>query len=182
MIKEIIIENKKINYLLKNSYKAKNLRLTIRPGSGLIVTKPRWISVRRTEKFIFEKSNWILSKLNQVKKQNVIAGTRSDYIKNKIKVLNIVLQKIKYFNEHYNFKHNKVNIKNQKTLWGSCSSAGNLNFNYKLIYLSDELINYIVVHELCHLKELNHSIKFWRLVKEAVPNYKILRKKLKKII
>jgi predicted metal-dependent hydrolase len=88
-------------------------------------------------------------------------------------------QRIEYYNQYYGFKYNKINIKNQKTRWGSCSKKGNLNFNYKILFLSAETRDYIVVHELCHLKEFNHSKKFWNLVAETIPNYLQIRKNLK---
>jgi len=93
---------------------------------------------------------------------------------------NFVESKISYFNKFYNFNINRVAIKNQKTRWGSCSSKGNLNFNYKVMYLKQELADYLIVHELCHLKELNHSKRFWALVYKTIPNYDKINKELKK--
>ncbi len=91
-----------------------------------------------------------------------------------------VMDKIAYFNRFYNFKVGRVFIKNQKTRWGSCSSGGNLNFNYKIIYLRPALSDYLIVHELCHLGELNHSKRFWKLVSLALPNYIELNKELRR--
>ncbi len=70
-------------------------------------------------------------------------------------------------------------IKNHKTRWGSCSELGNLNFNYKLIFLPDAIVDYIVVHEICHLIEFNHSQDFWRLVARTIPNFRELRHELR---
>lgn len=67
---------------------------------------------------------------------------------------------------------NKVTVKTQKSRWGSCSSLGNLNFNWKLIMLPQEIIDYVVVHELCHLKEMNHSRNFWDQVGRVLPDYR----------
>ena len=93
----------------------------------------------------------------------------------------LVKEKIAEINKLYNFSFNRVCVKNHKSRWGSCSKKGNLNFNYKIIHLPMELAEYIVVHELCHLKELNHSSRFWALVAKAVPDYKACRKKLKAV-
>lgn len=91
-----------------------------------------------------------------------------------------VLHKVNYFNSFYGFKINRIAIKNTKTRWGSCSSKGNLNFNYKIIFLKPEMADYLIVHELCHLGEFNHSKRFWHLVSKTIPNYAKLTKELKK--
>ncbi|MBL7045869.1 MAG: M48 family metallopeptidase [Parcubacteria group bacterium] len=81
--------------------------------------------------------------------------------------------------DKYGFKYNRVAIRNSKRSWGSCSEHGNLNFHYKIIFLPQELASYLMVHELCHLKEFNHSVQFWAHVEEIIPNYKECRKRLK---
>lgn len=79
----------------------------------------------------------------------------------------------------HKFIFRDIKIRNQKTRWGSCSSKGNLNFNYKIVKLPYELAKYLVIHELCHLEHLDHSKKFWGLVETLEPNYKHLQKILK---
>jgi predicted metal-dependent hydrolase len=93
----------------------------------------------------------------------------------------LVKNRVEYFNRFYGFKINRIAIKNTKTRWGSCSSKGNLNFNYKIIYLKPHLADYLIVHELCHLGELNHSKRFWELVCKIIPDYAKVSKELKKI-
>ncbi|MBU0705662.1 M48 family metallopeptidase [Patescibacteria group bacterium] len=97
----------------------------------------------------------------------------------KKKAEEVIHDRLQFFNEHYRLKYNRVTFRNQKTRWGSCSSAKNLNFNWRLIMAPIEIIDYVVVHELCHLKHMNHSTSFWRLVAEAIPEYKGMRKWLK---
>lgn len=84
-------------------------------------------------------------------------------------------------NEH-KFSFNRITIRNQKTRWGSCNSRRNLSFNMRLMTYPPEIIEYVIVHELCHLKEMNHSKKFWLLVEEILPEYKLLRKQLKNCV
>ena len=84
------------------------------------------------------------------------------------------------FNKFYKFEINRIAIKNTSTRWGSCSSMGNLNFNYKIIYLRPALADYLIVHELCHLGELNHSKRFWALVQKTIPDYVNINKELRR--
>jgi predicted metal-dependent hydrolase len=88
-------------------------------------------------------------------------------------------QKSIYFNIFYNVVWKKVTIRNQKTRWGSCSRSGNISFNYKIALLPERLADYVVVHELCHLKEMNHSKQFWNLVAQTLPDYQSIRKQFK---
>lgn len=96
----------------------------------------------------------------------------------KEKATNYIPQKVKEFSETHNFTYNSVKIKNLTSRWGSCSNKNNLTFNSKLMYFETDVIDYVIVHELCHLREMNHSNKFWKLVEELIPNYKKLKKKL----
>ncbi|MBU1289943.1 M48 family metallopeptidase [Patescibacteria group bacterium] len=100
------------------------------------------------------------------------------YLANKERALDFVYARVALYNEIYNFNFNRISVKNQKTRWGSCSEKGNLNFNYRIVLLPIEMADYIIVHELCHLGELNHSPKFWNLVARAMPNYLEIRKRL----
>lgn len=90
-----------------------------------------------------------------------------------------VLARLEYWNLFYNFTYNRLTIKAHKRRWGSCSRLKNLNFNYKIIFLPWPLADYIIVHELCHLQELNHSAKFWQLVARVMPDYPARRRGLR---
>ncbi len=103
------------------------------------------------------------------------------YLEYKEKAREIAIDRLTYFNQHYKFKYNKIAIRNQKSRWGSCSSKGNLNFNYKIALLPPHLSDYVIVHELCHIGQFNHSQKFWDLVAETLPNPELLQAELKKI-
>jgi predicted metal-dependent hydrolase len=93
-----------------------------------------------------------------------------------------IISKLEEISDKFGFKYNFARIKDMKSRWGSCSSKKNLSFNFKLIYFKPEVIEYVIVHELCHLKEMNHSKNFWILVESIIPNYKTYRNELKKII
>lgn len=117
------------------------------------------------------------------RKQSVISKKAHAMHKEAARVL--VIDRLAYYMEVYKslgieFKPlSKIFIKNTRTRWGSCSSKGNLNFSYKLATLPAHLSDYIIVHELCHLKEFNHSQAFWDLVAVTMPKYKQYRHELK---
>ncbi|MBD3245005.1 MAG: DUF45 domain-containing protein [Candidatus Moranbacteria bacterium] len=178
------IKDKEIQYFLRRSSRAKNIRLTVNQKGQLIATLP-WIARKKTlENFIFKKSSWIFKKINEVKNMKpglLDRGDRKDYFKNKQRAYDLVKEKLEKYNRFYNFSYRKIYIRNQKTRWGSCSSMGNLNFNWRIVLLDEVYADYLIVHELCHLKQLNHSKKFWALVQRTIPRYKILRKEMKDI-
>jgi predicted metal-dependent hydrolase len=89
-------------------------------------------------------------------------------------------ERLTHFNQHYGYTYQKVFIRNTHTRWGTCSSRGNISFNWRIVNLSPALQDYVVVHELCHLKQLNHSPAFWTLVSETIPDWKARRQALKK--
>lgn len=158
------------------------MRLAIYPDGAFVVTAPKWYPVYVIKRFLEEKADWIFERLKDVD-FGALADKKktenSKYKEQKELARIIIGERIKFFNRYYNFEYNRVSIKNQKTCWGSCSRKGNLNFNYKVAGLPEKLRDYIIVHELCHLQELNHSKKFWKLVEKVVPDYKLLRKKIK---
>lgn len=85
-------------------------------------------------------------------------------------------KRVRFYAGQMDEAYNNITIKNQKKRWGSCSSAGNLNFNWRLILAPPEVIDYVVVHELCHLKQMNHSKEFWSEVEKVLPDYKVRKK------
>lgn len=186
MEKEIELKERSIKYLLKKSDRAKHMRLAIYSGGDFIVTVPINTELYNIEKFIIKKSQWIIEKIDYLSKftrqPRVKKFTRKDYIKNKEVAKKIAHEKVEYFNKIYNLRFNKITIKNQKTRWGSCSQKGNLNFNYKIALLPEKMVDYIVVHELCHLREFNHSKNFWALVTKTIPDYAHIRRELRKNI
>mgnify|MGYP003393802311 CR=1 FL=1 len=183
---------KQMKYKLKVSKRARVMRLEIRRDGELVVTVPWGLDVSLAERFVNEKSKWINDKLKYVDsiKDNppsndtarrgiFLKVNKRDYIKYKEQARLLAENRISHFNKLYNFNINRISIKNTKSRWGSCSKKGNLNFNYKIVLLPEKLADYVIVHELCHLKELNHSKNFWNLVSLALPDYKVLRSKLK---
>jgi predicted metal-dependent hydrolase len=106
-------------------------------------------------------------------------GNRLEYLKYREVARVLVGERLSHFNQFYNFKIGRVAIRNQRTRWGSCSKNGNLNFNYRIALLPAQVADYLIVHELCHLGQFNHSPRFWSLVSQTTPNYRTLRLKLR---
>lgn len=184
MYKSINLKNQKIDYQIKTSNRIKYMRLSIYQDGSFIITRPRGVSENIIEKFIIQKSNWIIDKIknfSQNKPKISKIESRKIYLQYKEPARRMIENKITKLNKFYNFKYNRISIRNQKTRWGSCSRRGNLSFSYKILFLSEYLAEYIIVHELCHLKEFNHSYKFWNLISKIIPNYLEIRKELKKI-
>jgi len=90
----------------------------------------------------------------------------------KLKASKILPDRLSMLSELHGFHYNRLTIRGQKTRWGSCSSQKNINLNYKLLFLEQSLVDYVLIHELCHTLEMNHSKRFWSLVADCDENYK----------
>ena len=159
--------------------KRKTLAIEIRPDMRVVVRAPEKIPQNEIMKFVEEKQNWIKKhlvqmyfKAEEIKKQKKEpALTNADIEKLCQKALSVIPDKVKYYAEIMGVTYGRITIRNQKTRWGSCSSKGNLNFNCLLMLMPDKVLDYVVVHELCHLKQMNHSKKFWMEVERYMPDY-----------
>ena len=164
--------------------KRKTLAIEIRPDMRVVVRAPEKIPQNEIMKFVEEKQNWIKKhlvqmyfKAEEIKKQKKEpALTNADIEKLCQKALSVIPDKVKYYAEIMGVTYGRITIRNQKTRWGSCSSKGNLNFNCLLMLMPDKVLDYVVVHELCHLKQMNHSKKFWKEVERYMPDYKNYKK------
>lgn len=169
-------------YVIKNARRAKGIKITIYQDGRVSVTKPRWVSKKVAQEFVLEKKDWIESEVakNKSNPGNILGryGIK-EFAKQKEIARKLVHKKLAQWNAVYNFEYKNVSIRNQRTRWGSCSSRKNLSFNFKIVYLPEELQDYLIVHELCHLQEMNHGKKFWDLVGQTIPEYRTLRVKLR---
>lgn len=178
------LKDKEIAYAVRKSKRAKRMRLAVYCDGSIVVTAPFTLQENEVHKFVSEKMNWVLSKIDYFKKFkhiNIGPNNRRDYLENKEKALCLIKERIAYFSQEGGYSYTKIKIKRHKSRWGSCSRMGNLNFNYKIIFLPAKIRDYIVVHEFCHLKEFNHSRHFWDLVEGIVPDYRKTRKELRRL-
>ena len=171
-----------LEYKVRQSARAKRMRVTIYRDGSVVATVPRFFDLKILDKFILAKKDWILEKVQKFLRSPLRFlknSSKRDLKKYRSEVLLLIQERLTYYNQSYNFNYYRVSIRNQKSRWGSCSKKGNLNFNYKIFFLPAEIRDYIIVHELCHLQEFNHSKNFWNLVEKTIPNYRQIRKSLK---
>ena len=168
-----------INVTIRRSLQAKHLRIEIHRDGGVIAVRPAYASHKQVMDFLNAKKNWIRQKMHSYdSKPSLLAvrHTKKEIVEYREQARILVHERLHHFNQYYQFSFRKIFIKNQKTRWGSCSNKKNLNFNYRIALLPPHHADYIIVHELCHLKELNHSRKFWDLVAKTIPDYRKIRK------
>lgn len=158
------------------------MRLTVRPGGVVVLTAPERFSSDTIERFIARQADWIKRSVRKMQHLKPLPGGRREYVARREAARTLVHERLMYWNSFYKFSYGRVAIKDTKSLWGSCSRKGNLNFSYKLTYLPRELADYVIVHELCHLAEHNHGPRFWALVHRTQPDYVRLRKELRRYV
>jgi predicted metal-dependent hydrolase len=173
-------------YIVQKSTRAKRVRITVRQDESITITIPHRMSEEHAHAFFESKKEWIEHALAKLRTRprplyDIPKASKKEYLLYKKEVKDIILKRLNYFNQFYNLSWKEVSIKNTTSRWGSCSKQGNLNFNYRLLFLPDHLRDYVVVHELCHLKEMNHSPRFWKLVEKTIPQFQPLKKALKSL-
>jgi predicted metal-dependent hydrolase len=192
MQKQLAFKDGTIAYTLRKSARARRIRLAVYRDGSVTLTAPMRFDEAAAERFVQKNAEWLSAKVNFFKAlPPVIPGAagallashrgRRDYLKYKEQARSLVLQKIEHLNAGIKGQYRAVSIRNQKTCWGSCSKMGNLNFNYRILFLPERLQDYVIVHELAHLRELNHSPRFWLLVAAVIPDYVQIRKELRRL-
>lgn len=212
-----------IEYTLKRHARARNLKISINPDGGVIVTCPRLTPKFVIDRFVRDHANWITTHQAKMQKNRLAPTDQillfgkalqvevSNVLKGKVGVLieteklivtpisdtkdsitkaiqrffkrtaqSHILERLEILAQQMNITFRQVAFKTQKTRWGSCSSQGNLNFNWRLIHAPREIIDYVIIHELAHRVHMDHSTAFWKLVEKFDPEYRIHRGWLKR--
>lgn len=179
VIEKIQFGEQEIAFTFKKSARARMVRITALRGEGFVVTVPRGVTPEYVRRILLGKQSWILKRLSyaHAPKMRESIGW---YREKREEALGIIEQCVDVSNKYYKFDLQGVFVRNQKTRWGSCSQQKNVTFNYHVAYLPEHLREYVVVHELCHLRELNHSRNFWKLVAQTIPDHASRRKELRK--
>lgn len=155
----------------------KTIALHIMPDGTVLVRCPKRMSDAEIRSFVESKQRWIQKHLQN--KQRLPQFTPQQLQVMGEEAAQIINARAAYFTPLLGVTYHRITIRTQRTRWGSCSGKGNLNFNRLLALVPMEVLDYVVVHELCHLKEMNHSPKFWALLESILPDYKQRKKWLK---
>ena len=178
----------KKTWIEKNLTKIKTLQEKKRPNSlDLTLINEIWSiqyveieNVQANLLKVIEKENKVLEvkgNPNQLNDNEIVFKTLNKWCKHKAKsVFNSMMQEIA---EEYGFHYHRLSIRTQKTRWGSCSHQKNINLNSKLLFMPEEVVRYVMIHELCHTIEMNHSNRFWALVEECDHDYRLHKQRLK---
>ena len=164
----------------------KTVAIQVNSDLSVTVRAPRSASEKDIEEILKRKEAWISKHIEKIKKtkerleaESTEKLTREKVIALAEEALKVIPARVEYFAKVIGVTYGKITIRNQKTRRGSCSSKGNLNFNCLLMLAPPEVLDYVVVHELCHRKQMNHSKAFWSEVEKVLPDYKEARKWLK---
>ena len=162
----------------------KTIAVEVRQDGSVLVRATRNCPQSRIDTFLKEKQTWVLAKVEEQKEKEADSMkiqplSEAEQRLYRDKAREIFEQKVSYYAQMMGVSYGRIAIRDQKTRWGSCSGEGNLNFNWRLIFAPAGVLDYVVVHELAHRKEMNHSPRFWKVVEDTMPEYRKYQKWLK---
>ena len=158
----------------------KSLTIQVKTDGSVVVRAPLRLAKYRIERFVTEHEDWIRTQQKKVEKyrEQVHVITEEERRDGILRARKIFPERTAYFAKRMGVTYNRITIREQKTRWGSCSSEGNLNFNCRLLFVPDRIVDYVVIHELAHRRFMNHSKAFWKEVEKYMPDYKEQKKLL----
>ena len=158
----------------------KTIAIQITPTGEVVVRCPQRMPTAQIQAFLEEKQDWLRKHLEKIESRPDLPRFTEAQIRDLAdKALKTIPQRVAYFAQRIGVTYGRITIRNQTSRWGSCTSQGNLNFNCLLMLAPSEVLDYVVVHELCHRKEMNHSARFWAEVARVIPGYEASKKWLK---
>ena len=169
-----------IEYRIVHS-KRKTMALQVTRDGQVVVRCSMRVSDARAKEFAESHREWIEENYKKVQERisNQQTFTEKEVKEYREKARRVLTEKTMWWAEKMGVDYGRISIRQQATRWGSCSVKGNLNYNWKLILLPEELQDYVVVHELAHRREMNHSQRFWKIVEGELPDYLSRRKQLR---
>ena len=176
-------KNENIKLLIVKQHR-KSISIKIRNSSLIEVHAPFGIEDKDIDAFVEKHGDWINAKLAEMKEaesalNSIDVASKAEFDEKIELAKKIIPEKCAYYADMIGVDYGRITLKAQKTLFGSCSAAGNLNFNIALMFAPEKVLDYVIIHELCHLKEMNHSVDFWHEVEKVMKDYKVERQWLK---
>lgn len=170
--------------------KRRSMAIQIRTDGSVVVRVPMHASDRAIKRFVSAHARWIADNRGHMfERRKKLADNPYDIpaweslsAADKKIAKQKIMEHVDYYARRMEIDYGSISMRNQKSRWGSCSSKGNLNFNYRLAYLPEELLDYVVVHELAHRRHMDHSAAFWEEVETYYPAYKKCRQMLNDIL
>ena len=158
----------------------KTVSIRVLPAGEVEVRCPKYATDSEVRRIVTDKADWIRAQLSKLESRPATPLLTEQQIRALAQQAKEHLPKrVAYFAQKIGVTYGRITIRNQVSRWGSCSGKGNLNFNCLLMLAPASVQDYVVVHELCHRKEMNHSARFWAEVARIMPDYKIQRAWLK---
>ena len=161
--------------LIRSDRKSFGIQIT---ADGVVVRAPKRLSAAEIDRFVQSKRSWIDGHLSKIPAPPP-KFTQEEIETLARKALTVIPDRVRHFAPIVGVTYGRITIRNQRSRWGSCSGKGNLNFNCLLMLTPDHVVDYVVVHELCHRLEMNHSPAFWAQVERVLPDYQKSREWLK---
>ncbi len=172
-------------FVLRQRRGIKHISIRVGLGGKVTVSAPLRVPKFFIERFVKEKADWVESAKKQIQKKEMESDSKikfPSFESSKLRAKKLLLDRARYWADYYGVTFERVSIKRAATRWGSCSSKGNLNFHYRLYFLPEELREYVVVHEICHLIEMNHSRAFWKEEERSMPAWRSYKRQLQKFV
>lgn len=163
----------------------RTIAIEINQDLQVIVRAPIGMRQAEIQAFVESKTDWITKHLEKMRNRKrseegehpVLSAEELQELADQAR--RVIPQRVAYYAGIVGVTYGRITIRSQKTRWGSCSSGGNLNFNCRLMKAPTSVLDYVIVHELCHRLEMNHSSRFWALVEQVMPDYRVHRKWLR---
>ena len=164
----------------------RSVGITVKPGGEIIIRAPKLMPNAMVLSYVQQKESWLVKTYE--KQRNIPASIPMEEKSHQTLALekryrdaarDYIPKRVEYYHQFTGGHFEKITIRDQKTRWGSCSANGTLSFNFRLMMAPPRVLDYVIVHELCHLTHMNHSKDFWNMVESILPNYKEHKKWLK---
>ncbi len=162
----------------------RSISIQITKDERVLIRAPYHLSQKEINEVVQDKADWIARHLEKLRREAAVTQqhrelTPEEIAKLKQEAVRYIPDKVAYYAHRMQVTYGRITMRHQKTRWGSCSSKGNLNFNCLLMQAPEEVLDYVIVHELCHRKQMNHSKEFWEEVAKVLPDYQERKQWLK---